>query len=159
MSQARVADGQVVSLAFKLSNGDGVVIEESAENDPLVYIHGMDQLIPALEAAIAGMAVGEKRTVELAPEQAYGHRQGPGPQRVPRAAFPADARVEPGAQFIAESPEGAAIPVWVLAVEDDRVVIDFDHPLAGETLRFDITVLDVRPATPEELAHKHVHAH
>ncbi len=142
-----------VSLQYTLSGSDGDVIESGR----IDYLHGHGNIIPGLESALDGAAVGAKLQVEVPPQLGYGERMEVEPQRVPRQAFPPDMEIEPGMQFHARGPDGEHLPVWVVGVEDDVVLIDPNHPLAGETLHFDVEILGVRGATPEELAHGHIH--
>jgi len=144
---------RAVSLQYTLSGSDGAVIE-SGQID---YLHGYQNIIPGLEAALDGAAVGANLQVEVPPELGYGERMEVEPQRVPREAFPADMDIAPGMQFHARGPAGEALPVWVIGVEEGIVLIDPNHPLAGETLHFDVTILSVRPATTEEVQHGHIH--
>ena len=93
----------------------------------------------------------------MAAEDGFGERQDVEPLSVPRASFPEDAEVEPGVQVVAETPDGDAVPLWVHDVNDERVLLDPNHPLAGEKLSFDIEVISVREATKEEIEHGHPH--
>ncbi|MES2637964.1 MAG: peptidylprolyl isomerase [Myxococcota bacterium] len=150
---AIIGADRAVSLQYTLSGSDGTVIE-SGQID---YLHGYQNIIPGLESALDGAAVGQNLQVEVPPELGYGERMEVEPQRVPREAFPADMEITPGMQFHARGPAGEALPVWVIGVEEGIVLIDPNHPLAGETLHFDVTILSVRPATPEEVQHGHIH--
>lgn len=155
MSQPTVGADRAVSLKYTLSGSDGSVIE-SGQID---YLHGYGNIIPGLEQALEGQESGAQLEVEVPPELGYGARMEVEPQRVPRHAFPPDMEIEPGMQFHARGPDGEHLPVWVIGVETDVVVIDPNHPLAGETLKFDVEILAVRAATPDELSHGHVHGH
>lgn len=152
MSTAVGAD-RAVSIKYTLSGSDGNVIE-SGQID---YLHGYGNIIPGLEQALEGQETGALLEVEVPPGLAYGERMEVEPQRVPRQAFPPDMDIQPGMQFHARGPDGETLPVWVIGVEPEAVVIDPNHPLAGETLKFDVEVLTVRDATEEERSHGHVH--
>ncbi|RDI96764.1 peptidylprolyl isomerase [Meiothermus sp. QL-1] len=144
--------GQVVSIRYTLR-----VDEEIVDQGELAYLHGYHNIVPGLEEALEGKAVGERVVVSVPPEKGYGLYDPEGVQVVDRAAFPPDAELAEGAMFYAEDAQGNPMPFTVLAVDGDSVTIDFNHALAGETLDFDVTLTAVRPATPEELEHGHVH--
>lgn len=152
-----IASGSVVSIHYTLRTPDGEVLDSSDGGDPLMYLHGADNIVPGLERELTGRRAGDSLEVEVAPVDGYGERQGPGPQRVPRSAFPTGAQPEEGMQVFAEGPNNQTIPLWVVGVEDDAVMVDVDHPLAGVTLHFQVEITSVRSATAEELAHGHPH--
>ena len=154
-----VTDQKVVSFHYTLTNDGGDVLDTSRDEQgqPLAYLHGSGQIVPGLENAMSGKTAGDSFKASIAPEEGYGVRQGDGPQAVERSNFPADAEIVEGMMFVAEMPNGDQAPVWVSKVEGDQVFLDGNHPLAGETLHFDIEVVEVRDATAEELAHGHAH--
>jgi FKBP-type peptidyl-prolyl cis-trans isomerase SlyD len=152
-----IAAGKVVALRYTLRDEAGVWIDGSEDGEPLDYLHGAENLVPGLEAALLGHKVGDKLSVTVQPEDAYGPKQGPGPQPVPREAFPVDAEVEEGMPFTVENEDGEEIDLWVVRVEGDQVYVDANHPLAGVTLCFDVEVLSIRAATVEEQVHGHPH--
>jgi FKBP-type peptidyl-prolyl cis-trans isomerase SlyD len=157
MSQVQAAgDGKVVSIHYTLRDDDGDVVDSSSGGEPLEYLHGAGNIVPGLEAAMAGKQVGESFQVTVAPADGYGEVVGD-PRAVPRSAFPADAELEPGSQFFVRGPDGDPLPVWVVGVDGDEVLLDANHPLAGENLHFEIEVVGVRVATEEELEHGHPH--
>jgi len=147
----------VVAADFRLFDGQGEMIDSSESNGPLVYLHGAEQLLPALEAALDGHAVGDELTVELTPEQGFGPHQEGLVERVPRANFPGVDQIEPGMRFQTQLPDGSPMVVTVTDVDDQFVTVDGNHELAGKDLRFELKVVEVREATPEELAHGHAH--
>lgn len=153
MTQLAVGADHAVSLQYTLSASDGSVIESGR----IDYLHGYGNIIPGLEQGLEGAAVGAQLNVEVPPQLGYGERLEVEPQRVPREAFPPDMEIEAGMQFHARGPDGEQLPVWVIGVEPDAVIIDPNHPLAGETLHFDVEILAVRAATAEEIAHGHIH--
>lgn len=116
---------------------------------PLAVIFGHGQLLPAVEQAIEGLGPGQKRTITLPPAQAFGERNPAALIEVDRSEFPPD--VAPGDHFEVENEKGDLLVLKVLDVADDCVVLDTNHPLAGQRVRIDLTVHDVRPATSEEL--------
>lgn len=151
-----IADGLVAIIHFTLKNDAGEVLDTSEDDDPMPYLHGAENIVPGLEAALTGRRVGDTFSVTVAPEEAYGPRSGAKDQAVPREEFPDDMEVEPEMQFFTEG-DGGLIPVWVTRVTDDTVYITLDHPLAGETLHFDISVVGIREATADEKDHGHPH--
>lgn len=147
----------VVAADFQLYDGQGEMIDSSESNGPLVYLHGAEQLLPALEAALDGHAVGDELSVALTPEQGFGPREDELVERVPRANFPGVEDIEPGMRFQTQLPDGSPMVVMVTDVDDEFVTVDGNHELAGKDLRFELKVVEVREATPEELAHGHAH--
>jgi FKBP-type peptidyl-prolyl cis-trans isomerase SlyD len=152
----KIENGKVVELDYALHLGDGKVVDQS-EGQPLSYIHGEGQIVPGLEQALEGMAVGEQKQVVVAPAEGYGEHDARGVQEVAREAFPEGFEPQVGMQLVAESPDGQPVQFVVKEVKPDTVVVDFNHPLAGKTLHFDVTVRGVRVATDEEKEHGHVH--
>lgn len=152
----QIANETAVWLQYTLRNAAGEVLDASEDNEPLVYIHGQGDIVPGLEKALDGKLAGTKFSVTVSPEEGYGVRSNSKVQTVARSAFEDDAEIEPGTQFQAEGPDGVSI-VTVVEVAGDDVTIDANHPLAGETLHFEIEVVKVRAATAEELEHGHVH--
>lgn len=152
----QIAKDKVVSVDYTLTDSAGQVLDTSKGKGPLDYLHGAGGIIPGLERALEGRSPGDQLTVQVPPEEAYGTRDEAMIQSVPRAAFPGVQKIEPGMQFQANA-GGQTRIVTVVGVEPDSVRIDANHPLAGKTLNFDVTVVDVRTASPEELQHGHVH--
>ena len=152
-----ISQNQVVSIHYTLTDDDGETHDTSSGKAPLQYLHGAQNIIPGLESALEGKAVGDQLEVTLQPAEAYGEFDDDLVQRVPLDAFEGVEQIEPGMQFEARSPEGATQVVMVQEVNDDGVVVNGNHPLAGQTLHFDVTVEEVRDATDEEKAHGHVH--
>ena len=152
-----IADQKVVSIHYTLKNSDGDILDESAEDSPLSYIHGTGSIIPGLEKELTGKTAGDKLSVSVAPAEAYGERSEKLVQELPRSAFQGVDDIQAGMQFQAQSPQGETL-ITVTKVEGDQVTVDGNHPLAGETLNFDVKVDGVRDATSEELDHGHVHS-
>lgn len=144
------------SINYRLTNENGQVIDQS-ENGEFIYLHGANNIIPGLENALAGKQAGEKLTVTIQPAEAYGEKDPEQIQQVPREMFPADTVIEVGMQFHAQSPSGDAIVVTVVEADEEQVLVDGNHPLAGVVLTFDVEIVDVREATPEEITHGHIH--
>lgn len=153
-----IEDKQVVSIHYTLTDDEGETLDTSSGRDPLTYLHGAQNIIPGLEEALTGKEVGDQVQVTIQPEDAYGKVDAGLVQTVPHEAFEGVDDVKPGMQFEARSPEGAAQIVMVKEVGDEGVVIDGNHPLAGQVLHFDVKIEDVREATDEEVEHGHVHA-
>jgi len=153
----QVSAQKVVYIHYTLKNASGELLDKSAAGEPLAYVHGAGSIIPGLESALEGKTAGDAVNVEVAPEEGYGARDEALVQDVPRGAFQGVEHIEPGMRFQAESNQGARI-ITVTAVHEDVVTVDGNHPLAGETLVFDVEVDGVREATPEEVDHGHVHS-
>jgi FKBP-type peptidyl-prolyl cis-trans isomerase SlyD len=148
---------RVVTIDYKLRNSGGEVIDSSDGSDPLVYIHGNDNIIAGLEKHLLGKQSGDKVDCVVPAKEAYGERDESLVFKVTRAEFGEGAEIEVGMQFEAHGEGGAQI-VTVAGIEGDEVTIDANHPLAGEELHFSVAVVEVREATAEELAHGHIHA-
>lgn len=151
-----IADGSVVTMHYALTLDSGQVVDSSEGKDPLGYLHGAGNIVPGLESALAGRAVGDSFEVKVAPEDGYGPRHDEAVQEAPRGAFPPDAQLEAGLQFQARGPAGEPLMGTILEVSDDAVKVDFNHPLAGQTLHFKIDVVGIREATAEEREKGHV---
>ncbi len=152
----KVGKDCVVSLDYRLHLGDGQVVDQSSPGSPLSYMHGRGQIVPGLEGKLEGMQAGEAKQVVVNPADGYGEYDNRGVQEVPRAMFPPNSDLQVGMMVTAQTPQGE-IPFVVKEVKKDSVVIDLNHPLAGKTLHFDVTVREVRGATSEELEHGHAH--
>ena len=147
----------VVSLSYILKNENGEELARFETANPLAYMHGHGQIVPGLENVLEGLAIGDKKEVTVTPQEGYGEVQPQLKMKVSRNKFPADVNIEPGMQFSSKMEDGREIPFTVQAIEDGAVMLDGNHPLAGETLHFSVEVVEVRPATTEELQHGHVH--
>ena len=148
-----VASNCVVSINFTLQNDKGELLDSSSEGSPLVYLHGVEGIIPALEADLAGKTAGEEFSVTITPEQGFGDRDDGLIVDVPRGNFPEGQELSPGMQFQAEDPNsGDTRLLTITVIGDDSVTVDANHPLAGMTLSFEGTVHDVRAATEDELS-------
>lgn len=152
----QIAAKTVAAFHYTLTDDDGKIIDSSAGNEPLAYLHGNGQIVPGLEKQMEGKGVGDKFTAHVAPAEGYGEYDPDMAQVVPRAAFQGIDDIQPGMQFQGHGPQGA-FNVTVTKVDGDEVHVDANHPLAGKALHFDIEVTDVRAASDEELAHGHVH--
>lgn len=147
---------KVVSFHYTLKDSKGTVLESSMEDEPLSYLEGVGQIIPGLESAIHGMKKGEKKSVAVKAEDAYGDYEQDLIVQVPRAQIPKK-DVVVGDRFHADSGQGHTQVVVVTAVSDTHVTVDGNHPLAGQDLHFDVEVTEVRDATQDEVEHGHAH--
>ncbi|NKF50976.1 peptidylprolyl isomerase [Shewanella sp. WXL01] len=152
-----IAKHTAVTIHYTLSNSQGEQIESSFGAEPMLYLHGAENIIPGLEAALEGKAVGDKLEVNVEADQAYGEYHEGLRQEVPLEAFGEIQDIVPGMRFIAETEMGQR-PVQVTEVKDESVVVDGNHPLAGENLHFSVEVMEVRQASEDEIAHGHIHA-
>lgn len=152
----QISDNSVVNIHYTLTNDAGDVLDSSEGREPLAYLHGHHQIIPGLENALAGKSAGDELNVTIAPEDAYGLRVEEAVQTVPREAFAQVPDLAVGMQLHGESPQGP-MSVVVKEINEDSVVVDANHPLAGETLHFAVKIESVRAATESELAHGHAH--
>ena len=145
---------KVVELDYVLTI-EGEVIDKSEPGDPLLYLHGAGNLIPGLEKELEGKDVGDSLSVTVGPADAYGEWNEEALQEFSKENFEGD--VEVGATYYAENADGGITPFTVVEVQDDVIIADFNHPLAGQTLHFDVKVLNIREATEEEIEHGHPH--
>ena len=152
----KVAKDLVVSLAYQVRTEDGVLVDESPVSAPLDYLHGHGSLISGLENALEGHDVGDKFDVAVGAGDAYGQYDENLVQRVPKDVFMGVDELQVGMRFLAETDQGP-VPVEITEVEDDHVVVDGNHMLAGQNLKFNVEVVAIREATEEELAHGPVH--
>ena len=151
-----ISNDKVVTIDYSLTDEEGELIDSSVGEEPLIYLHGHHGIIPGLEQALAGHRTGDKVEVSIPPEEGYGDWVEDLVEVVAKEDFDDPEDLEIGTQFETETDEGARLAT-VIDIEGEDVTVDLNHPLAGMTLNFDVTVLDVRDATAEELAHGHVH--
>lgn len=139
-----VQPGSVVHLEYTLMNEQGEVLDSNRGRTPLVFTQGQGEVIPGLERALLGMKVGEHKRVTVPPEEGYGPIDPAAITEVPKAQVPPDA-LAVGARLRGSSRSGREVSVRVREIKDDTVVLDLNHPLAGQTLVFDVTVILVEP--------------
>ncbi len=152
-----IAQHKVVTIHYKVSDSESDEIIDSSENaEPMTYLHGAQNIIPGLEQALEGKAVGDELEVVVEAADAYGERSDDRIQQVPMEAFQGMEKVEPGMAVAAQTDQGQ-INLVITEVNGDMVTVDANHPLAGKSLKFEVTVEDVRDASEEEVAHGHVH--
>jgi FKBP-type peptidyl-prolyl cis-trans isomerase SlyD len=147
---------KVVTFHYRLRDAEQSYNESSEGKAPVVYLHGRNAIVPGLEAEMLGKTSGEKFTATLVPERAYGLRDATAVQRVPIKHLITKGRLTAG-QYVAVNTTVGTRYGLVLKVGHFNVDLDMNHPLAGKTLVFDIEIVDVRDATPEELEHGHAH--
>ena len=152
----QIGKDKVVAIDYTLTGADGQVIDSSHGQEPLSYLHGAGNIVPGLERALEGKSAGDHVDATVEPDQGYGQKNPTLVQAVPRAQFPGVKDISVGQQFQAQTNHGPRV-VTVVGVSPDAVTVDANHPLAGETLHFAVTVVDVRDATRQELDHGHAH--
>jgi FKBP-type peptidyl-prolyl cis-trans isomerase SlyD len=152
----QISANKVVSIDYTLTGSDGAVIDSSEGRGPLAYLQGHNNIIPGLEDALEGKTVGDSMNVVVEPKDGYGERDDNLTHSVPKTMFEEAGEIEVGMQFQTMTEQGPHI-VTVIGMDDENVTVDGNHPLAGQTLNFDVSVVEVRDASPEELEHGHVH--
>ncbi|MFV2051544.1 FKBP-type peptidyl-prolyl cis-trans isomerase [Aliiroseovarius sp. YM-037] len=139
----QVKSGDTVRIHYTGTLADGTTFDSSEGRDPLEFAVGSGQIISGLDAAMPGMEVGEKKTVNVPADQAYGQADPAARQAVPRADIPADIPLDLGTQLQVQTPQGQAVTVTVAEVTESEVTLDANHPLAGKDLTFDIELVEV----------------
>ncbi|MCF7873377.1 MAG: peptidylprolyl isomerase [Candidatus Omnitrophica bacterium] len=137
-----IEKGKKVAFDYTLTV-DGQVVDSSKERGPLTYTHGEGKIIPGLATELKGMKAGEQATVKVEPKEAYGQKNPEALKEVPKSSLPKDLEPKVGMMLQMQGPQGQAVPVKVAEVKDEVVVLDLNHPLAGKTLNFDVTVVSV----------------
>jgi FKBP-type peptidyl-prolyl cis-trans isomerase SlyD len=147
---------KVVIFHYTLKGANGEEMESSKDRDPMTYLHGGNNIIVGLEKAMQGRETGDSFSVTIEPEEAYGARKEDNIQRIPLKRLKGLGKIKPGQVLNLQTDQG---PVQVTVVKLGRFNVDVDanHPLAGETLTFDVEITEVRDASKEEIAHGHVH--
>jgi FKBP-type peptidyl-prolyl cis-trans isomerase SlyD len=151
-----ITQNSVVTLHYTLKNDAGEVLESTADGQPMSYLHGQGNLIPGLERELTGKSVGDSLSVKVLPADGYGERNPSLVQEVPRHLLDGVRDLRLGMRLRAETDQGPR-SVLVTKIADEAVTLDANHPLAGQTLHFDIEIAEVREATRDELTHGHVH--
>ncbi len=154
---SKIEPNSVISIHYVLRNDEGDILDSSEGQEPLSYLHGAQNIIPGLEAALEGLSVSDKFEVTVQPEQGYGELNPEMIQQVPVAAFEGfDGELVAGMPLTASGADGQTMNVTVVEVTDEFVTVNGNHPLAGTVLNFTGTVEGIRTATPEELDRGHV---
>ncbi len=146
-----VSDGMVVSLDYALHLGDEEIIDSSEGQPPLEFVQGQQQIVPGLEQALYGMEVGDEKDVVVEPADGYGERNPEANQVVPRDAFQEGAELKAGMPIRVSDGAGRTATAFVADVGSETVKLDFNHPLAGETLHFHVEIAGVREATSADM--------
>jgi len=152
-----IEPNKVVTMNFKLTDDEGNILDSTEKGGPFSYLTGKKMILPKLEDAVGNMIIGTKKNVRLEAVDAYGNYNDEIVQVVGKENFPEDFDLKVGLSYVASNPDGVQMPFVITEIEGDSVTIDFNHPLAGKNLSFDVELLDVRDATAEELSHGHVH--
>ena len=153
----KVESGKVVTMHYTLKNDTGEVVDSSEGKEPLPFLQGHGNIIPGLETALEGSMVGDKLDVTVEPEEAYGLRIQDAIQEIPSSALKGVDNVEVGMQLQSQDEQGNPFVVVVTKIEEETITVDANHPLAGETLHFSVSIESIRDAQEEELSHGHVH--
>jgi FKBP-type peptidyl-prolyl cis-trans isomerase SlyD len=138
-----VSEGKSVKVDYTLKV-DGKIVDSSKGRQPLQFKAGSHEVVPGFEKAVMGMKVGEKKSFKVSPEEGYGAENPKAIRDVPRKELPADLTPKAGMTVYAQAKNGQRFPVRIVEVKKDVVVMDFNHPLAGKTLNFDVEVLDIK---------------
>lgn len=139
-----IRNGSVVSFEYTLSDENGEVLQSNKGKEPVTYTHGQHEIIPGLEKGLAAMEINEEKSIRVKPEEAYGQVDPQGFKEVPKSDIPTT-ELDVGTPLNARGPQGEELLIHVSEVKDDTVVLDFNHPLAGKTLHFDVKVVDIAP--------------
>lgn len=146
----RVKLGRVISMDYVVRVDTGKVVETSSGRSPIEYLHGSGQILPALERALEGLREGDQASFSIPAEDAYGARKEDNVVSLPRNLFPSEVKLEKGLCLYARA-SGQSYPITVCDVGEDMVVVDLNHPLAGERLFFEVNIRGVRPAGNMEM--------
>lgn len=150
-----IAKDHVVSMNYTLKNDKGEIIDQS-KGDPLVYLHGHKNIVPGLEKELSGLSVGDSKSVKVSPKEGYGEYQDGLKFPMPKAQLGDD--IPPlGSLVQLQNEKEQVFVARIVEITDEQLLLDANHPLAGENLNFEIEITDVRAAQPEEIAHGHVH--
>lgn len=152
----KIEDGVVVTLDYTLTV-EGEIVDSSEESEPIQFIQGQEHIIPGLERELYGMRIGQGKTVTLSPEEGYGEVEPDAGMDVPRSEFPPEIPMEIGTGLQLRTQEGEIVNARIAEITPETVRLDFNHPLAGKELQFDVKVVDLRQATDDEIAHGHLH--
>jgi FKBP-type peptidyl-prolyl cis-trans isomerase SlyD len=152
-----IKSNSVVGMTYILTDHAGKELDRAEKKEPFYYLHGFENIVPGLERALEGLKPGDKKTVKLEAADAYGDEDPNLYIKVPMTAFPNQAKVSVGQMFQVNDPDGHPRGFTVQAIVGDKVHLNGNHPLAGQKLNFEVEIMTVREATPEELAHGHVH--
>lgn len=153
----KIADQCVVAFHYTLTSDSGQTLDSSSGGEPLSYLHGNRGLIPGLERELTGRKAGDEFNVVIQPEEGYGVPNPALVQEVPLEVLAQIENLQEGMQLQSQSPDGSVQVFVVEAISDETATLNANHALAGQVLNFDVSIVDVRPATPEEIEHGHPH--
>ena len=144
MTQVKAGDTVRIHYTGTLTSGE--TFDSSAGRDPLEFVVGSGQIIPGLDKALPGMAVGDKKSVDVPCAEAYGEKRDEAIQAIPRSEIPDHIPTEPGTQLQMQAPTGQVVPVTVVEANEEQVILDANHPLAGKDLNFAIELVEIKAA-------------
>jgi len=143
-----IQEGSLVSIEYTLTDDGGKVLDSNVGKEPLTYVHGGGQIVRGLEKELTGLKVGERKKIHVSVDEGYGPIDPKAMQEVPKDKIPADAQ-KVGALLMTKGPQGEGITMRVQEVKEQTVIVDFNHPLAGKALNFDVKVMDIKAAVPQ----------
>ena len=153
---SQVTDDLVVTMDYTLTV-DGEIVDSSNGGGAIRFVQGHGEIIPGLERQLNGLALGENQTFTVSAKEGYGEYEEDRLIDIPREEFPESIPLELGVHLRMKDEEGNPLQARIHEITDDFVKLNFNHVLAGKELQFDVTIVELRPATPEELKHGHVH--
>lgn len=153
----KITDKCVAFMTYTLTDDDGTTIDSNVGGDPMPYLHGCNNIVPGLEKELAGLEKGSTVKVAVQPEDGYGPVIPEAIATFDKEAFGDIEDIQPGMQFQASGPEGQVQIITVKEILEDGILVDGNHPLAGQVLNFEVEITEVREATAEELEHGHPH--
>ena len=148
---------EVVLFHYTVTNNKGEIVDNSRGSDPLAVLAGHGQILPKLEEALQELELNETKTVALKATDAYGEFSEENVQAASRDNFPKEAKLEVGMEYMASMENGQHMPFVISKIEGEEITVDFNHPLAGQDLTFEVEIMEIREASAEELSHGHVH--
>jgi FKBP-type peptidyl-prolyl cis-trans isomerase SlyD len=148
---------KVITFNYTLKDESGNILDSTNDKEPFSFLKGSNQILPKLEEALDEMIIGSKKDVKIPANEAYGDYSNEAIQNVKKEQFPEGAELNVGTRYVANSPDGKQMPFVITEVKENDVTVDFNHPLAGKDLEFQVELIDKRDATPEEAQHGHVH--
>jgi FKBP-type peptidyl-prolyl cis-trans isomerase SlyD len=146
----KVENQAYVSLEYKLSLDSGEVVDQSDPDQPLSFVVASGQIIPGLERQLMGMEVGQDAKITVEASEGYGNQRPELVVEIPRTNFPKEKEIKPGMSFVFQGPVGP-MRFLVQSADQDKIMADFNHPMAGQRLHFEVKIREVRAATEEEL--------
>ena len=156
LKPTEIADDVVVTLDYTLTV-DGKVVDTTAGLDPIDFLQGYENIIPGLEKELYGLKIGNQKKIYVPAKDGYGEFDPDAIVDVPRTDIPKDIPLKTGVELQVSNEDGELLDAVITAISKDSVRLDFNHPLAGKDLTFEVTVIDLRAAEPEEIEHGHVH--